>query len=592
MTTPSPECARLAAALREVKERTGLSMAGLASKTPFSKSSWERYLNGKTLPPREAVRELCRLAGAPDGRCLALWEIAESEWRGRGTGEPRTEGRSQEPKPSPTAAPPPPPAPRPPPQEVTRAGHKGLAAVAVLASVSAVAVGGVAVALFLLPDQDVGSRSSASPSATGPRCRGAACEGKSPMHMKCGVGPDTLASHRTATGAWLELRHSEACGTSWARMWGTRIGDRIEMTVSGRDGLGDGGGLGDGDGRVRSAEVEDDVDAEAYVYTLMAVTRPGAVVEACFQPAAGGRRECFDGSVDQSGRPPPLSVAPPKVTGMATLPNPLPRLATLGLPLPPGRLVDETPDGPWHEPLLWYADRPASLGDWSALAAPAARAGLLPVLVDTEGVHGGGPESWALRPELMSYPGDHDAEEVLAEFWEEHQEVYEAEYEEGAPGPDWPGLASAGSPDAGPPDAGPPDADPDVRAAEVADLVCDGGADAFHHPSLALVPARRSADIPAAIGWTGPLNHENDVARLCAVLRSWEDRFGIRVVALTPSDLLVSVAAPPTTPAEAEAVAAEHLAFCPDAIWQTGPGDLVSYAKDLIGQRRWSFWWD
>jgi hypothetical protein len=267
---------------------------------------------------------------------------------------------------------------------------------------------------------------------------------------------------------------------------------------------------------------------------------------------------------------------------MATLPNPLPRLATLGLALPPGRLVDEAPNGPRHEPLLWYADRPASSGDWAALAAPAARVGLLPVLVETQGVHGGGPSEWWLRPESMSYPGDHDAEEVLAEFWEEHQEVYEAEYEEGAPGPDWPGLASAGA----------PDTDPDVRAAEVADWVSGGRGSAFHHPCLALVPARRSADIPAAIGWTGPLNHDNDVARLCAVLRSWEDRFGIRVVALTSSDLLVSVAAPPSTAAEAEAIAAEHLAFCPDAIWQTGPGDLVSYAKELIGERSWSFWWD
>lgn len=281
MTSPSPECARLAAALRELKAQTGLSMAGLASKTPFSKSSWERYLNGKTLPPREAVQELCHLAGKPDGRCLALWEIAESEWSGRGTEAPRT-GGSAEPEPSAT------PVPAPTAPEVTRAGHRGVAAVAVLASVCAVAVGGVAVALFLLPRQDGGPRGSASPSATGPRCRGAACEGKNPIDMVCAAAPDTLASHRTATGAWMELRYSAECGTSWARMWGTRIGDRVEMTVGGRDVRG---------GWVRSAEVEDDVDAAAYVYTPMAVTRPGTLVEACFRPAAGGKRECFEGRV-------------------------------------------------------------------------------------------------------------------------------------------------------------------------------------------------------------------------------------------------------------------------------------------------------
>ncbi|MFC9292051.1 helix-turn-helix domain-containing protein, partial [Streptomyces sp. NPDC057052] len=80
---PSPGGERLAAALRESRRRTGLSLAGLAARTAYSKSSWERYLNGRTLPPRSAVQELCRLAGEPDGRCLALWEIAKSESGGR-----------------------------------------------------------------------------------------------------------------------------------------------------------------------------------------------------------------------------------------------------------------------------------------------------------------------------------------------------------------------------------------------------------------------------------------------------------------------------------------------------------------------------
>lgn len=74
---------QLAAAMRELRSATGLSLAGLAAKTPYSKSSWERYLNGKTLPPREAVEELCRLAGEPVGRCVALWELAEAEGSGR-----------------------------------------------------------------------------------------------------------------------------------------------------------------------------------------------------------------------------------------------------------------------------------------------------------------------------------------------------------------------------------------------------------------------------------------------------------------------------------------------------------------------------
>ncbi|MGW0825559.1 DUF4253 domain-containing protein [Streptomyces sp. NPDC002845] len=284
---------------------------------------------------------------------------------------------------------------------------------------------------------------------------------------------------------------------------------------------------------------------------------------------------------------------------MATLPNPLPRLTedptgrALGLDLPPGTLIDATAEGPWHEPLLWHADAPAAPGDWTAQESARRAAGLLPVLVDAGGGQGG-PEGWELMPGEMSYAGDHDAEEVLAECWEANwpQEPDEELHDEPDPadgtgttapfGVEWPGLA----------EAGPLDADPDTRATEIADALAVSGS-WLKDPRLALVPARRSADIPAAIGWSGPLNHESDTARLCSVLRSWEDRFGIRVVALTFDQLVLSVAAPPATRAEAEAVAAEHFAFCPDNITQSHHKTLRAYAThEVLGQRTWSFWWD
>ncbi|WP_425472256.1 DUF2690 domain-containing protein [Streptomyces cyaneus] len=170
--------------------------------------------------------------------------------------------------------------------------HRGAAAVAVLASVCAVAVGGVAAVALLLPHRDGEPRSSLTPApaATGPRCRGAVCEGKSPMQMICAAGPTTLAARRTADGAWIELRYSEECEASWARMWGTRIGDRIEMTAGGRDGRAAG---------PRSAEVRNTGDAESYVYTPMTATRPGTVVRACFRPAAGGEGDCVEARVGE-----------------------------------------------------------------------------------------------------------------------------------------------------------------------------------------------------------------------------------------------------------------------------------------------------
>lgn len=83
MTGGAPECAALAEGLRAVRARTGLSLVALAERTAYSKSSWERYLNGKKPVPRQAVEALCATAGEPSGRLLALWELADAEWSGR-----------------------------------------------------------------------------------------------------------------------------------------------------------------------------------------------------------------------------------------------------------------------------------------------------------------------------------------------------------------------------------------------------------------------------------------------------------------------------------------------------------------------------
>ncbi|MFF2722097.1 DUF4253 domain-containing protein [Streptomyces sp. NPDC058011] len=267
---------------------------------------------------------------------------------------------------------------------------------------------------------------------------------------------------------------------------------------------------------------------------------------------------------------------------MATLPNPLPDLASSGLDLPPGSLVDATLDGPWHEPLLWYADGPAAPRDWTALRTAGRRVGLLPVLV-SGGSREQWPGEWDLCPDATTYPGDHDADEVLAGYWTDHaaDEVGGAEDATGGR----PGLAPTPAQGSG--------ADPDEAAAGLAGVITADPDSWLGGTRMALVPARRSADIPAAIGWSGPVNHENDVARLCAVLRSWEDRYDVRVVVLGFDTMTVSVGRPPTTLAEARALAAEHYAFCPDNIDQSPPYDLDVYAeKAILNQEAWSFWWD
>lgn len=71
---------QLVVQLRRLKDRSGLSLAALAAKTSYSSSSWERYLNGKQLPPRDAVEELARVCGADTTRLLVLHEVAVEAW--------------------------------------------------------------------------------------------------------------------------------------------------------------------------------------------------------------------------------------------------------------------------------------------------------------------------------------------------------------------------------------------------------------------------------------------------------------------------------------------------------------------------------
>jgi transcriptional regulator with XRE-family HTH domain len=72
---------RLVIQLRWLKDHSGLSLSSLQTKTGYSRASWERYLNGKALPPPQAVEELARVGGVDPTRLLALHEVAEEAWR-------------------------------------------------------------------------------------------------------------------------------------------------------------------------------------------------------------------------------------------------------------------------------------------------------------------------------------------------------------------------------------------------------------------------------------------------------------------------------------------------------------------------------
>ncbi|MFK4224856.1 DUF4253 domain-containing protein [Streptomyces sp. NPDC019890] len=245
----------------------------------------------------------------------------------------------------------------------------------------------------------------------------------------------------------------------------------------------------------------------------------------------------------------------------------------LGLDLPPGAMR--------VQPSLWYANEPAQQNTWGNLLSAREASGMHPVLLVNDESRS---LTWDedLDVEHVSHPDDHDLEEVLISLWSSVQ-AEDADQDDAdtiAPfTPEWPGLAPAGE----------PLADADATAARVAAELLDAGR--LKNARAGLIPVRRSADIPAALGWLGPCNHA-DTGLLSTVLRSWENRFGIRVVALHFDRLDVSVAAPPRTMPAALAVAAEHHAFCPDNVWQ-GYDTIREYAeRALLSRQHWTFWWD
>jgi transcriptional regulator with XRE-family HTH domain len=85
-----PHAQQLVTGLRRLKDRDELTLRHLAAKTGYSAKSWERYLGGTSLPPREAVEALARITDADPAPLLALQEIVADSWdsrRGRSAAE-------------------------------------------------------------------------------------------------------------------------------------------------------------------------------------------------------------------------------------------------------------------------------------------------------------------------------------------------------------------------------------------------------------------------------------------------------------------------------------------------------------------------
>lgn len=75
-----PQIREFTSQLRRLVDRSGLNINAVADRTGFSKTSWERYLNGRLLPPRRAVVALADVTGTPQHHLTTMWELAERAW--------------------------------------------------------------------------------------------------------------------------------------------------------------------------------------------------------------------------------------------------------------------------------------------------------------------------------------------------------------------------------------------------------------------------------------------------------------------------------------------------------------------------------
>ncbi|MFC9426478.1 helix-turn-helix domain-containing protein [Streptomyces sp. NPDC056987] len=294
------ECARLAAELSALRERTGLSLAALAARTPYSKSSWQRYLNGTKPVPRTAVTVLCAQAHEPADRLLALWELADAAWSGRaGTAAADTvsEGgmasagmASGGTSPGGTAP------------VGGHGGHGGRVrrggrrAAWLLVGAAVVGAGAIALVVARPPGGEGAGVAGGRPpvaaewrtaNPVAPKCVGAACVGLNPGAMSCAVGDmvTTLSTFTGSGGQRLQLRYGETCRALWLRTTGLRVGEYAELSVPG--------------GRAQRIVVEDARAAESYLSTDIAGDGNAASARICLgtdatAAEATAPEECFD----------------------------------------------------------------------------------------------------------------------------------------------------------------------------------------------------------------------------------------------------------------------------------------------------------
>jgi len=235
------------------------------------------------------------------------------------------------------------------------------------------------------------------------------------------------------------------------------------------------------------------------------------------------------------------------------------------------------------QPVAWATD--AKLPDpgrvWAALSDIQPHTGLVPILLSS--LRGEPKRPWDdgefEDPEDTSVLDYSDAERLLKAAWTGGiGELGEAEEEDPdliadrAPfGRRFPGLAPPG--------------DSALSPAQVQEAL-----GSLRPARIGLVTAARPADVLPRIGWTGATNRYETPLPIAGVLRSWEDRFGARLLEVGMADIRLLVQRPPHTLEQAERVAAEQYGFADE--FGRVPRSIPKLAASLVNAPIWTFWWD
>ncbi|MEI5035612.1 DUF2690 domain-containing protein [Streptomyces sp. S1A(2023)] len=388
-----PQIREFAGQLRRLVDRSGLNINAVADRTGYSKTSWERYLNGRLLAPRGAVVALAEVTGTPQHHLTTMWELAERAWSraemrhdmtmetiritqaraalgelgttapdapaGGRSGRSSAGGRHSASAsgarvpaaagPAGTDAPPrdvhgkdpygggaygpgdddtrqlliptqrgtaPHPArhqdrpydggadqggqrpERNPAESTSRGSGSGRDRRATrqpgkapggrvkgpMLAVGAVGALIVVVGAVMLAPGDDTAKATATPSVAptkaatelpvGVECSGAECAGKDPEAMGCGGEFARTVAGAVVGGSKIEVRYSEVCSASWARLTGAAIGDTVRITA--------------GEG-AQNGEVMGDTEA----YTPMVAVKKAADAKAC-ATLTSGTKGCTD----------------------------------------------------------------------------------------------------------------------------------------------------------------------------------------------------------------------------------------------------------------------------------------------------------